>query len=638
MKSQLTPILTGISTLLVLCLMGGELAFPQSQTQSKMLNTRHNLGIGGSGTIKATTESDMCVFCHTPHVPKQYEASQLWNHELSSAEYTLYSSDYLTSLAYAAPNQPNPRSKMCLSCHDGTVALGAVYNLGSTSRTITMQNNVTTMPTDARGNIGTSLKNDHPLGFVYDNSKDPELVSRSWPWNTTVKLDPDAASGTLECITCHDPHDDTNGKFLRVDNTNAFLCTFCHAKTGWPSAIHSTSLQSHTPPEGTATTIGEWACRSCHQSHGGKGVPYLLKADEENTCFESGCHGNILTGSNTKDIQSVFDKIYSHPTVSTIGKHRNPDDATSLDAANRHAECQDCHNSHQAKKGLHATGSNFVSNVIYGVEGILPGPTPEWTQPVSFTGMKPSLQENQICFKCHSSYALGLVPNGVSTIIGPSGVNMTDQAMEFNPANRSAHPVQVSLNEQTGSISPQALSVAQMTAEWNGTGTQTMYCSDCHGNDQQTSATSPQGPHGSDSRFMLTGRAKYWPTNAFGTLWSLDDIKNNGNNWQNDLSCVNCHPMFDGINFTNNVHNEINHHGVDVKCITCHVAVPHGSKRSRLIGYESDVQPYNYSGPGVYDKLVITGFQKSTGPFSYVEANCSMNGVCHGVQSGFYEP
>src|SRR5207249_869044 len=170
--------------------------------------------------------------------------------------------------------------------------------------------------------------------------------------------------GTVECVTCHEPHDDVNPKFLRVSNANAALCTFCHNKTGWADAVHRNSTQAHTPSGEATTTIGEWACRSCHQSHGGPGEPYLLTGIEENTCFGSGCHGNTQTGPNTKNIQSEFDKIYRHPTITVTGKHRNPDTPSSVGPGNRHAECQDCHNSHQSRNGLHATGANALSGAI----------------------------------------------------------------------------------------------------------------------------------------------------------------------------------------------------------------------------------------------------------------------------------
>ncbi|HEV8539509.1 MAG TPA: cytochrome c3 family protein, partial [Bacteroidota bacterium] len=290
-----------------------------------MLGTKHNLSVSGTGAIRASSEQQVCVFCHTPHLPKQFAAEQLWNHQASTSEYSLYSSDYLTNINYSAPSQPNARSKLCLSCHDGTVAIGAVYNNGG-PQTIAMQNDVTTMPPQAAGDIGTSLANDHPVGYPYDNTRDPELVARPFPWQTPVRLDPDASNGTVECITCHEPHDNSNTKFLRVANANAALCTFCHSKTGWSDAIHRNSTQSYTPPGISATTIGDWACRSCHQSHGGEGAPYLLIGHEENTCFGSGCHGSIQTGPSTKNIQSEFEKLYKHPTVSVIGKHKNPDD------------------------------------------------------------------------------------------------------------------------------------------------------------------------------------------------------------------------------------------------------------------------------------------------------------------------
>jgi predicted CXXCH cytochrome family protein len=605
--------------------------------QSRVFDTKHNLSVTGRGTIKAVSEGSVCVFCHTPHSPR--ESLQLWNHKPSAATYELYNSDYLTHLNYSTPSQPKQGSKFCLSCHDGTVAIGAVYNNRGVTN-IQIANGVTTMPNTSASNLGTSLRDDHPVGYVYDNAHDPELVSRNWPWNTTVRLDPDATSGTVECQTCHDPHDDSNTKFLRMSNVNAALCTFCHNKASWSDAIHKTSVQPYiTQPDSVHTTVGEWACRDCHKSHNGEGVPYLLSKVEEQTCFTSGCHGASSTGINTKNIQNEYLKTYRHPTTDVVGKHLNPDTHSSLNVPNRHAECADCHNSHQAKKGLHTLQSNLVSNVLAGMPGVIPGGAMEWTQPTSFTDVAMAAQENQICFKCHSYYAFGFAPGGVTTIVGPSGDNITDQALEFNTANKSAHPVQVGSTDQTGALIPKTLDITQLSSAWNSPGTQTMYCSDCHGNDQQISTSVPQGPHGSNRKFMLTGSGKFWPQNAFNdSLWSLYDIVNNRNNWQNDLFCINCHPMTNGLTFINNVHNSASHQSSNIKCITCHVTVPHGSKRSRLIGYESDIQPYNYAGAGQFEKLVIVGFQKASGPMNYLENNCSMNGVCHGTQLNIYEP
>jgi predicted CXXCH cytochrome family protein len=423
-----------------------------------------------------------------------------------------------------------------------------------------------------------------------------------------------------------------------VTNANAGMCTFCHNKTGWTDAAHRTSMQTFVAPDSSITTLGEWACRSCHVSHNGEGVPYLLTKSEENTCYSSGCHGNTGTGVNTKNIQSAMMKSYAHPTATVTGKHRNPDDEASLDVPARHAECQDCHNGHRAKKGLHTPGTNAVSESLLGVPGVLPGWTSNWTQPGTYTPIKPAVLEYQICMKCHSSNAFGTVPDGVTSIVTSSGLNGTDQAMEFSPMNKSSHPVVANSSSRLGGAPPKALDDSQLGAAWLPAGTKTMYCSDCHGNDEATSTNVPQGPHGSSQKSMLTGTGQYWPEAPGGALWTLADVRDNAKEWDTKLFCANCHPMKSGSDFLNNVHAKDDHQAADVTCITCHVAVPHGAKRSRLIGYASDVPPYNYNGVNPYDKLVVTGFQKASGPTAYIKEDCTMVGVCHGVQTGAYEP
>lgn len=612
-------------------------ASPGAGAQTSILSSKHNLSVSGTGTIKAETERKVCEFCHTPHSPRP--SSQLWNRQAPTSTYTLYSSEYLMSKSYSAPAQPKSRSKLCLSCHDGTIALGAVYN-NSGNTLISMRGGVTTMPHSTTANLGISLSDDHPVGYQYDPTRDPELVARTWPWATPVKLEPDGPSGTVECHTCHDPHNNEHKKFLRMDNRNAALCTFCHQKEGWNSTIHRTSLQGFTPPGSSPTTVGERSCRNCHQSHGGEGVPYLQNKREEQTCYAAGCHGTTNTGISTKNIQREMEKLYSHPTGIVSGKHRNPDTESSVGVSSRHAECQDCHNPHQARKGLRTPGSNLASNVLYGVKGLEPVVEDSWVQPTAFTEVNPAQKEHQICFKCHSYNGLGPAPNGVSRIIGPSGEYLTDQALEFNPTNGSAHPVRVGLRDQTGSPFPRALTTAQLGGVWTRPGEQTMYCSDCHGEEQQTSSTFPQGPHGSNVRFMLTGRGKFWPTSPDGSLWSLEDIRKDRKNWKNDLFCSNCHPIATGGRFANNVHENRDHQREDVKCVTCHVVVPHGARNPRLIGTETEIKPYNYLGNGQYERLVISRFTKANDPQSYRREDCSMNGLCHASASpgGFLRP
>ena len=235
------------------------IATVQVTNAQQIATSKHNLS-----TLTNTT-TQICVFCHTPH--SSDTIGQLWNKSLTGVtNYTLYSSERLAG--YPTPSQPKSRSKLCMSCHDGTIAIGSVYNLPGPGAegTITMAGSVTTMPTGTSGYIGTDLSDDHPVGFSYDTNSDPELVSRNWPWKTQglkVLLDPDASNGTVECNTCHNPHDSFYTPFLNEPAST--LCTTCHAKTGWGQSVHY--------------NLG---CISCHNSHGGGKA--LLKSVEEINC------------------------------------------------------------------------------------------------------------------------------------------------------------------------------------------------------------------------------------------------------------------------------------------------------------------------------------------------------------------
>jgi len=95
---------------------------------------------------------EICKVCHTPHNADS-TVGPLWNHELSSATYTLYSS--LTLDGDMSP--PGRASKLCLSCHDGTVAIDS-FN-GTTGGSFVSGNAL----------IGTDLSDDHPVGVEWSH-------------------------------------------------------------------------------------------------------------------------------------------------------------------------------------------------------------------------------------------------------------------------------------------------------------------------------------------------------------------------------------------------------------------------------------------------------------------------------------
>lgn len=521
---------------LLLLALAAELAFGQALVQ----DTKHNLSAAGPGTIKSAAvasggTTEICVFCHTPHGSSNL--AQLWNRK-DTATYTLYASDYLTALAYpgtptgfpTAPDQPKAKSKLCLSCHDGTIALGSVYNLpgsGGYSNPpgpgIPMaQSGVTIvggkMPTTAAGFLGTSLTDDHPVGYLYRPTIDAELVTRGWPWNTAVKLDPDTIDGTLECHSCHTPHNNQFTKFLRMQVTDGsqtgvdYLCKHCHNKTNYDLSSHATSFQPYTPtvlvgttvtadgPETCVSypcTVREYACRSCHKPHTAPGKP-LLRGAEQVTCYNSGCHGtnNVFIGNTTaasgttwRNIQAEMDKARAHPTNTVSGLHKNlpfvagtgaevPADLTGV---KRHAECPDCHNPHQVLPAQTVEKSTRgilrVSRALTGMWGVQPSwpapPTGMGTNAVTFVDdasitytvlgrsgtadLNPVTDEYQVCMKCHSNYVT--LPIGARNL-----------AKEINPLNSSYHGIVPFLADGvTRATTNYFVNSTTMVQPWGGT-------------------------------------------------------------------------------------------------------------------------------------------------------------------------
>ncbi|MBI3298647.1 MAG: hypothetical protein HYZ75_10820 [Elusimicrobia bacterium] len=608
---------------------------------ASILGSKHNLSADSATSgPRAASQKGACVFCHSVHQTSVFRA--LWGRKDSEQTFTFYSSNYLNSyLGMRVPTMEDlkvSRTKLCLSCHDGVTALGSLYNM---SQPLAMD---PARSMAAASVLGADLRNDHPVLYDVKPGAGPPSAPGTDP---EIQLPPPGdkvkvygASNRVECTSCHNPHDDQYGKFLVKSNAGAALCTTCHNKAGWSASAHAVSNKAYTPTGGAPTTVAEYSCRACHQVHGANAAQaYLLRGAEEQTCY--GCHGTPpLTGA--KDIRSLLASAYTHPVETKAGVHKNPEaDASNLGNTARHAECWDCHNPHQAQTGTAAPASNLIGGVLRGGWGVEPlYGSAAWTAPSqasyarqSFSNTA-SFKQYQLCFKCHSSYAFGTTP--------PAGT--TDSALEYNPNNRSAHPALAGLNSRSGGLPPQALGAAQVSARYaGGVGSQTLSCTECHGAD---SAASPKGPHGSSVPRLLTGARRYWPTNASGVLWSLNDLKDGANGWQSDLFCANCHPLYDAgrsPKWFNNVHEK--HEGRNpgderMHCVACHVRLPHGSKRGRLIGYDSDLPPYNNNGGTPYSRLVLKGFKKAAGPTSYAESNCYSEATgCHNhTNAGGYDP
>lgn len=170
-----------------------------------------------------------CVACHAPHNTAVLADAPLWNHASSAATYTVYTSSTMQSTV----GQPGSTSKLCLSCHDGTIA---VNSFGGVTGTTLLS---------GTESVGTVLTNDHPIGMTYDSALVTadgalapitnsitigNIAGKNRPGTITSNM---LYAGKVECSSCHDVHNTftaTTGKLVKVSMASSALCTTCHTK------------------------------------------------------------------------------------------------------------------------------------------------------------------------------------------------------------------------------------------------------------------------------------------------------------------------------------------------------------------------------------------------------------------------
>ena len=243
-----------------------------------VVGSPHDLTLG-TATNPGSASREICVFCHVPHGASG--DGPLWHADVPHHAYKVYSSATLD----ADPRQPDGASKLCLSCHDGTLASTALApgpGPGTVRRSIGPHG---VLPGGAGGPVlGTDLSDDHPVSFVYD----ADLAARDGQLLTPERA-PSGLGGTvasdlldphkkLQCTSCHDAHDDSRGGFLRIDGGDDTLCTTCHALRDYPRS-------AHFPGQSPLLDAG---CATCHTPHGASRESALLREPERELCGR--CH------------------------------------------------------------------------------------------------------------------------------------------------------------------------------------------------------------------------------------------------------------------------------------------------------------------------------------------------------------
>jgi predicted CXXCH cytochrome family protein len=527
------------------------LAFVTPQAaDAKVRGSKHDLsGRGGAGGSPDGMDQ-ICFFCHTPHTVAP--VAPAWSKSQSGVLYTPYWSPTLE----ARVGQPTGTSKMCLSCHDGTIARASANRGGR---------GVGSSVLSQRSNLTSDLSDDHPISFVYDSALaahdrqlvDPILLPKE------ILLD---QNEEMQCTSCHDPHVSDYPKFLALDTAYSELCTACHDKKGWARSAHATSPagwdgSGTTPwPYSEETTVSSNGCASCHASHAA-GIPeaLLVFAREEDNCFS--CHD----GSAAKtDIASEFRKSFRHPVEQSLKVHVATEVPSSM---SRHVECQDCHNPHAAYRGR-ASAPNLPAPLA-GVSGVTSSGTPVET----------ARYEYEVCFRCHADGPDVPPPYIERQILQPN------IRLKVDNRNPSYHPI-----EDSG----RNIDVPSLLYPLRETSM--IYCSDCHSGSSGSTSFGVRGPHGSSWPFLL--ERSYSVTD--GTVES----------YQSYALCYKCHDR--DVIIRDGPAGMHKTHVVDenVTCSTCHD--PHGisatqgnsTNNSHLINFDiSIVQPDPATGMLMFEDL-----------------------------------
>lgn len=240
----------------------------QGDPGTGIVNSPHDMRMvtGGPAT---DAYNRVCAFCHTPHHsqlpqnPDDYYP--LWSRQIDNTTFQPYVSSTMNSADYNADIAVGP-TRLCMSCHDGSIAVDQHYGTSSGSGKILLENGYNS---PGVGQGATSLTNDHPVGMnYYDVAVGPATGSPTQaqvaaaqfnqdPWIRQVDdtlvyknnaygvkvgerlyvAPSDPTKAYMTCATCHDVHNRKNADLPGVANylvlapqNNSDLCLTCHIK------------------------------------------------------------------------------------------------------------------------------------------------------------------------------------------------------------------------------------------------------------------------------------------------------------------------------------------------------------------------------------------------------------------------
>lgn len=252
----------------VMLVASGAMAYTGTYTPGDGINgTPHDLPLNVNGLTYSAGDSlnRICIYCHAPHntyrladtiavganvaagsgpqANSDYDYLPLWNHTLPAITPVFDTYDngngpevgWKNAQSEVLTTAPGNVSLLCLSCHDGSIA---VNSYGNTSQPATSRATgsamISTSYTIGQGNY---LGNHHPIGFDYDavQAADGEIRAADGTVYVTDGRDIRqflAGDAKMECSTCHSVHNTGNSgeSFLWRSDVASELCLTCHDK------------------------------------------------------------------------------------------------------------------------------------------------------------------------------------------------------------------------------------------------------------------------------------------------------------------------------------------------------------------------------------------------------------------------
>lgn len=385
------------------------------------------------------------------------------------------------------------------------------------------------------------------------------------------------------CVVCHKANYDLTGKTTACVDCHAYSptatkhypaakhlaaetgCTLCHSldmKTEHAKpTVAVTCAACHETKVDTFTTAWNKTCLACHAT---KHTLAAQKHVSTNVaCGAAGCHAIGDASDIHKGVQgggcAVCHAAGVTPTTNCLSCHANV-------GTNHH----ELHNGIAANTG----GCSGCHSLYLDTEHALLGLT---------------------CATCHDSTRADVqaaITGGKRNCTACHPAAHGKQAVEFDASNASMHRVRADLPGMrssfvvNGATYTWALPSAASFLKAGFTTSSVTACDSCH-----TFSGTASGPHGSTVKVNIDP--------AYPTSWKSAYLTNSSNGINSTtMICAKCHDLNGtGSNFSNKVHDIGDHQGsTDGKCVLCHVQVPHGWGRPRLLGYTTDPAPYATTG------------------------------------------